>query len=256
MAALHVRAVGTGPDLVLIHGFGGTHETWGALQDRLADKARTHAVDLPGHGASMDYPGAGPTKTAVAAVLETMDALGVQRFHIAGHSLGGAVAALVALAAPDRVQSLTLLAPGGFGPEINIRLLKRFAVAQRGPEIEAALECMTGYLNPVSPLVVDRYARMRAAPGQTEILVRFAEAMTRDGRQGVIPRAQLATLPMPVHLLWGRQDHVLPAHSADGLPGRWTVERLAETGHMLIEEAPDAIAATLERQIAAASAAP
>lgn len=256
MAALHVHSIGAGPDLALIHGFGGTHEAWGTLQDRLADKVRTHAVDLPGHGASMDYPGAGPTKTAVAAVLATMDALGVQRFHIAGHSLGGAVAALVALAAPDRVLSLTLLAPGGFGPEINIRLLKRYAAAQKGPEIEAALEGMTGFLNPVSPLVVDRCVRMRATPGQTEILVRFAEGMTRDGRQGVIPRAQLATLPMPVRLLWGLQDNVLPAHSADGLPDRWTVEGLAETGHMLIEEAPDAVAAALECQIAAASAAP
>lgn len=256
MTSLHVRSVGSGPDLVLVHGFGGSHAVWGAIQDRLAGSARVHAVDLPGHADSLDYPGAGPAKVAASAILETMDALGVGPFHLAGHSLGGAVATLVALTAPDRVLSLALFAPGGCGPEINIRLLKRFAAARDPAALEAALENMVGFRHPVSTAAVELLRTQRDRPGQTEMLVGLAGKMTRDGRQGTIPRDQIAGLAMPVRVMWGMQDNVLPAHTADGLPENCRVERLAETGHMLIEEAPDAVEALLAAQIAATSAAP
>ncbi|MBK8457345.1 MAG: alpha/beta fold hydrolase [Phyllobacteriaceae bacterium] len=246
---------GAGPDLVLIHGFGGSHEAWVPVLDGLVAEARTHAVDLPGHAASIDYPDAGPPKTAVAAVLDAMTRRGVERFHLAGHSLGGAVATLIALSAPQRVLSLTLLAPGGFGPEINFRLLKRFASAREPTEMKHVLEGMFGFRRAIPDSVVEHVLGIRAKRGQVELLQRFADGMTRDGRQGVIPRASLATLAMPVRVLWGKQDNVLPAHSADNLPDNCAVTLLAETGHMLIDEAPDAVIGMLRAQIGAVSSA-
>lgn len=250
MSGLFVKTDGTGADhVVLVHGFGGSHSAWNAIVPAIAGVATCHAVDLPGHAGSIDYPGAGPTKVAVASVLEAMDERGIASFHLGGHSLGGAVATLVALAAPDRVRSLTLLAPGGFGPEINIRLLRRFAAARDAEAIRLVLEGMVGFLSPVADDMVALLADLRARPGQTELLMRFAEGLARNGRQGSIPREQLATLAMPVRLLWGLQDNVLPARQADTVPDTFAVERLAETGHMLMDEAPDKVVAALMEQI-------
>jgi len=250
MDDLFVQTTGTGGEpVVLLHGFAGSGEIWHDIQSELGPLATCHAVDLPGHAGSMGYPGAGPAKVAVGAVLNAMTRRGVETFHICGHSFGGAVATLIAMTAPQRVRSLTLLAPGGFGPEINIRLLKRFAAAREAEPLRIALEGMTGFLHAVSDDTVDFHVRMRARPGQTELLVAFAEGLARNGRQGSIPREQLSTLTMPVRVLWGLQDNVLPARQAEGLPDAWQVDRLSETGHMLVEEVPEAVAAALRAQI-------
>ena len=75
-----------------------------------------HALDLPGHGASSKDVGDGSLTTLADTVVGFLDALGISRAHLVGHSLGGAVVAAVAKAAPDRVASLTLLAPAGLRP--------------------------------------------------------------------------------------------------------------------------------------------
>lgn len=251
MDDLFVKTLGEGGEqVVLLHGFAGSGDIWSGIQDTLAGEAICHAVDLPGHARSLDYQGAGPAKVAAGAVVEAMSRRGVDGFHVCGHSFGGAVAALIALTAPERVRSLTLLAPGGFGPEINIRLLRRFAAGRETEPLRVVLEGMTGFLHEVADETVDFHVRHRARPGQSERLKVFAEGLARNGRQGTIPRDALATLAMPVRLLWGLQDNVLPARQAEGVPEGWQVTLLAETGHMLVEEAPEAVVAALRAQIA------
>ena len=117
---------GQGPDaVVLLHGFGGWHGVWTPVAAGLG--GRVLAYDLPGHGRSLDVQGAGPAKFAAGAILADLAARGIDAVHLAGHSMGGAVAVLMAAARPDMVGSLTLLAPGGFGEEIDGPLIRRFA---------------------------------------------------------------------------------------------------------------------------------
>ncbi|MGC3085787.1 alpha/beta fold hydrolase, partial [Enterococcus faecium] len=71
------------------------------------------------------------------------------RVHLVGHSMGGATAALVAVFAAEKVASLTLQAPGGFGPDINGRLLRHYAAARTHDALQLALEGMFGWRNPV-----------------------------------------------------------------------------------------------------------
>ncbi|PHP67333.1 alpha/beta hydrolase [Zhengella mangrovi] len=230
-----------GTPLVLLHGFGGSHHVWEPVAPALSRDRLVLVPDLPGHGRSLDYPGAGPIKAAVQAVLDFAEREGLSRFHLAGHSMGGAISALAALAAPQRIASLTLLSPGGFGPEINIRLLTRYAKAVTREDLRPCLEEMVGYRHPVNEHALDMLAELRARPGQREMLEGIAARMTRDGVQGAIPRDQLATLPMPVKVIWGAEDRVLPASQANDLPPIFAFHRFAATGHMLIDEQSEAV---------------
>ncbi|WP_027056935.1 alpha/beta fold hydrolase [Mesorhizobium erdmanii] len=250
ISSLHVAEQGVGSKTIaLLHGFGGCHDVWRDVIALLGPSARTLAYDLPGHGLSLDFPGAGPAKVAARAVLADLSARELKRVHLVGHSMGGAVAVLTALAGPEKVASLTLLAPGGFGPEINGPLLRRYAGAESLSEILACLAAMSGPRARPFDHTADTLRDMRKRPGQLEKLVEIAAAMTRDDRQGVIPRDQLDRLAMPVMVVWGSDDAVLPFTQADDLPARFHVHHVLEAGHMLIEEAPDLIAGIILRNM-------
>lgn len=233
--------------IVLLHGFGGCHEIWGDVITSLSPSRRVLAYDLPGHGLSLDFPAAGPAKVAAGALVADLSARGLTRVHLVGHSMGGAVATLMALAQPQRVASLTLLAPGGLGPEINGPLLRRFAKARDRSAIRKCLAAMSGPGCVPAKRMLDVMRDMRARPGQIEKLVEIAAAMTRDDRQGVIPRDRLDGLDMPVMVVWGTDDAVLPFSQADDLPAHFRVHHVLEAGHMLVEEAPGLVAEIIRR---------
>ncbi|MBZ9794785.1 alpha/beta fold hydrolase [Mesorhizobium sp. ES1-4] len=250
ISSLHAAERGAGSKtIVLLHGFGGCHDVWGEVISSLSASARVLAYDLPGHGLSLDFPGAGLAKVAARAVLADLTARSVKRVHLVGHSMGGAVAALMALTEPDKVASLTLLAPGGFGAEINAPLLRRFAAARDPSDIRACLVAMSGPLTRSMDHIVDSLGDMRARPGQVEKLIEIAAAMTSGDRQGVIPRDQLDRLAMPVMVAWGSDDAVLPVTQADDLPAHFHVHHVLEAGHMLIEEAPGLVAKIIQRNM-------
>ncbi len=235
--------------IVLLHGFVGSHASWAKIQGELANGARTIAFDLPGFGESLGYENAGPAKVAAKAVLGELNKRKTSGVHLVGHSMGGAVAALAALAAPTDIASLTLLAPGGFGTEINYRLLQHFAATTEPDAMRLILENMYGWNNPVAQATVDDLVAMRERSGQTDMLVKIGSYLARDGKQGVIPRAQLATLDMPVKVIWGTQDRVLPTRQAHRLPGCFAAHIFEDTGHMLPDEIPDAVCQLVRENI-------
>lgn len=236
---LYAKLAGSGADpIVLLHGFGGDHTAWREIQPALAEHRATIAYDLPGHGGSLNFPGAGSPKTAANAVLDDLRSRGIERAHLVGHSMGGAVGCLVALFDPERVASITLLAPGGFGPDINHRLLTRYAAAETREQLTACLEAMTGWYSPISEETVEHFLAARAVPGQREMLIEMAKGLARDGRQGQLPLDKIAELPVPVTVVWGELDNVLPVLQLEGLPRSFVVHRLPRLGHMLPDEAP------------------
>lgn len=250
MSSLFCREAGSGQRvLVLLHGFGGNHRTWDKVVALLSSEAKIMAYDLPGHGASLGFPEAGPVKVAAKAILADLAERGIDRFHIAGHSMGGAVAAVMGLIAGARTASITLAAPGGFGEEINGRLLRRYGAARTADEIRACLEMMTGWGNAVGEERVAELTAMRAGPGQAEQLEAIAASITRDGRQGQLPRDGLAGLTMPVSVIWGRLDAVLPAHQSEDLPPLFSRHVIADAGHMLPDEKPEIVAEIIRRQL-------
>lgn len=248
MSELFALSQGSGPKIIiLLHGFGGHHGVWHEIQPILARGAQVIAYDLPGHGRSLDYEDSGPPSVAAKAIIADLAKRDISHAHFVGHSMGGAISTLIALRAPDLVQSLTLFAPGGFGPEINADLLRRFGAATKPDELRLCLEEMSapGFRMP-SHAVTD-LAQMHARQGQRDKLVEIAQLITRDGKQGVIPADALAALQIPVHVAWGTADPVLSFSHTRHLPAHFQLEVWDDKGHMLIEESGDQVLALIKQ---------
>lgn len=255
--ALHAETLGNPSEaapLVLLHGFGGLASSWRDTAAALSDAVPIIAYDLPGHGGSLDLESGGAGRIA-RAILSDLTARGLSRVHLCGHSLGGAVATLIALRNPDLIASLTLLSPGGFGPEINAAALAAYASAETADDIASALQPMTATGFTFDAPWLDAMAAARKQPGAMPALGAIFAAMfvrREEGgaEQGELPIATLEDLTAPVTVLWGTDDHVLPIRQSQGLPLNCQVEQLQGVGHMLIEEAPEAVVTAIRRALA------
>jgi len=227
-----------GIPVVLLHGFGGDKQTWLNIQTGLAPHKRSLAFDLPGHGDALDWPRIGNAGVAAKAVSQSLEAFDLGRVHLVGHSMGGAVASLIALRNPDLVASLTLLAPGGFGPEINHRLLRRYAVATDPGMMEVLLEQFFGWEFKLPKFLAKTAAEARERPGAAATLQTIAEEIIDGSVQKTLPRNELAALTMPIKVLWGTQDRVLPTRQAHKLPGTVATHIFERVGHMVHLEIP------------------
>jgi pyruvate dehydrogenase E2 component (dihydrolipoamide acetyltransferase) len=125
--------------VVLIHGFGGDLNTWMFTQPALAESRRAIALDLSGPGGSGKEVGSGDPESLVEAIEAAVDGLAIERVHLVGHSMGGALAALTALRRPEDIASLTLIASAGLGPELNAAFIENFVHAARRREAIEAL---------------------------------------------------------------------------------------------------------------------
>jgi len=247
---LYARTKGSGTTaMVLLHGFGGGCDDWYDIQPDLSRDGLVLAYDLPGHGRSLAHPAAGNASAMAKAILADLAERGVERVHVAGFSMGGAVACLMGLRAPDRVASLTLLAPGGFGPFINGPLLHRFATPATADELRAAMNDMAAPGYAFETKYVAALAALRGIPGQPAMLDKIWGMIARDSKQGEIPRATLATLSMPVTVVWGTADPMLPYSQSENLPAAFELVTLPGAGHMLPVEARKAVTAAIRKTV-------
>jgi pyruvate dehydrogenase E2 component (dihydrolipoamide acetyltransferase) len=217
--------------VVLLHGFGGDLNNWLFNTDRLAERRRVYALDLPGHGESSKDVGAGDLEAFAEALGGFLDAVGAARAHLVGHSMGGAVALAYALAHPDRVASLTLVAPAGLGEDINPDYIDGFVAAERRRELKGVLELLFADQGLVSRKLVDDVLRYKRLDGVEAALRQVAGAMYPSGRQTVVLTGELDRLQAPALVVWGGQDRILPTAHAEALADRARVEVLPGAGH-------------------------
>ena len=225
---------GTGDKtVVLLHGFGGDIDNWLFNVGPLAAVADVVALDLPGHGESeIKLPGTSVEALAgfVAAVLDRLD---IERAHLAGHSLGAAVAAQVALDHPERVAGLVLIAPAGLGPDIDMEYIDGFVRAAGKKDLKAVLGRLFADESLVTRSMVDGVLRYKRLDGVSELLGSLAAGLFPQGRQGAEPGRRLDARAVPVTVIWGGDDRVIPAAHADAAPDGATVVVLEKAGHMV-----------------------
>ncbi|MEO7640250.1 MAG: alpha/beta fold hydrolase, partial [Ramlibacter sp.] len=179
---LHVRDSGPrgAPAIVLIHGFGGSLQTWDAWAKGLEGQYRVVRLDLPGSGLSPpDAAGDYTDARSIALVLALMDRLGLQRASVAGHSIGGRIAWTLAATHPERVDKLVLVSPDGFAspgfeygtaPEVPAALgLMRYVL----PRPLLRMNLAPAYVDPaqVTNELLDRYSDLIRAPGARQAML-------------------------------------------------------------------------------------
>ncbi len=236
-----------GPAVVLIHGFGGDCDNWLFNLDALAAGARVYALDLPGHGQSSKAVTDGSVDALARAVLEFMDAVGVEQAHLVGHSLGGAVALAVAAAAPPRASALSLIAPAGLGPTINGGYLRGFMDATSRRELKPVLQQLVADAELVNRQMIDDMLKFKRLDGVDDALRAIANGFVDGDAQRLDLRAALSAVGCPVQVLWGSADRIVPPAQAEGLPASVAVHRLDGAGHLPHLEASNAVNALLKR---------
>ncbi len=243
---------GTDGDVILlVHGYGGDRNSWLFLQEPLAAKYRVYALDLPGHGTSAKDVGDGSPGVLADAVTGVLDALGAGRAHLVGHSMGGVVALTAAARDPGRIASLTLIAPAGFGPEINAGYLRGFADAQTRRELKPVVSQLFADENLVTRQLVDDLLAYKRLDGVDEALHTLLGALLDGDTQAGDSAVLLAALgdAVPVTVVWGREDRVIPAAQAESVAGA-TRHLIDRAGHMPHMERPAEVQAAIEETIA------
>ena len=240
-----------GEVILLVHGYGGDRNSWLFLQEPLAAKYRVYALDLPGHGTSAKDVGDGRPGLLADAVTGVLDDLGAARAHLVGHSMGGAVALAAAARDPGRIASLTLIAPSGFGPEINAAFLRGFADAQTRRELKPVVGQLFADETLVTRQLVDDLLAYKRLDGVDEALHVLLGVLLDGDAQGTDSAAALAEIggAVPVSVVWGAADRVIPAAQAQSVTGavRYLVDG---AGHMPHMERPAEVQAAIEETMA------
>jgi pyruvate dehydrogenase E2 component (dihydrolipoamide acetyltransferase) len=251
---LRVLDLGAGDatPVVLVHGFGADLNGWMFTQPVLAETRRAVALDLPGHGGSTKQLDKAVDGESFAADIDRAFAvLGIERVHLVGHSMGGAIALVFALRQPDRVASLTLIAPAGLGPEINAAFITGFIRSQRRREMQEVLSLLVHDPALVSRAMVEDVLRYKRLDGVQAALEAIAAEWFPNGSQRLGLAATLDGLRMPVQLIWGRDDRIIPAAQAEAFAGHVPVHILDAAGHLPHMEKAGEVNRLIARFIAA-----
>lgn len=257
---LHIRDTGPhdGPAILMLHGFGASLHTWDGWAALLSDRFRVIRIDIPGFALTGSDPtGDYSDRRSVAVLGALLDSLGIAQADVIGISMGGRIAWRFALAQPARVRRLVLVSPDGFAspgrpygpPEAVPAMLRLLPWMLPRAMVRGTLAPAYGDATRMTEATVDRAHDLLRAPGvRGAILDRMAQNGLED------PRPLLPRLAMPVLLVWGELDRLIPAsHAQDWLAvlPRAELLLLPGLGHVPQEEAPEAslpaIRAFLER---------
>lgn len=246
----YTRQGESGQTVLLIHGFGGDLDNWLFNIQALAEKHTVYALDLPGHGQS-DKTLDDPSLAGLAAgVLAFMDTVGIERAHLVGHSLGGAIALQLARDMPERVQSLALIGSAGLGAErsaarINRGYIDGFVAANSRRELKPHAQQLFADPKLVTRQLLEDLLKFKRLDGVDQALRSLADGLFDGDRQRSLPGEGFDPAGKPLLVIWGKEDKIIPASHAEQAPAGATVEIIDGAGHMVQMEAANRVNALL-----------
>ncbi len=254
---LHYRDEGVAapaPTLLLIHGYAASLQTWEPWVARLSEDYRVVSIDLPGHGLTSAPAGYQPSIEGYRDLVEEFASVyGLERFAIAGNSMGGNIAWEYALAHPERLDALILVDASGW-PEteaeqgtqpIIFNLLRNRTTAALLRDLDTTrltrqgLE--TAFADPalITDAMVAQYRDLSRAHGHRDILMQL---MLGGSARNFATSERLAPISLPTLIIHGGQDKLVPARHAhlfnDAIQGSELLT-LENVGHAPQEEAAD-----------------
>lgn len=221
-----------GKPIILVHGFGADLNTWMFNQPQLAESHTTYALDLPGHGESDKRLSEGSVAEFAEAVAGFMDALQIESAHLVGQSLGGAIVLQLAADHPEKAASLTLISSAGLGADINMPYIDAFIGASGRKDLKPELEKLFADPQLVSRDMINNVLKYKRMDGVDLVLRTIAAKSFAGGKQSAVLREELAKIKVPVQIIFGQQDQIVPAKHAEGLGGRVKVRIIPQAGHM------------------------
>lgn len=255
---VHYRDEGRreGPTLVLVHGYSASLHAWEPWVRSLAADYRVISLDLPGHGLTRTDQGYLAGREGYGAVVDSVTRrLGVERFTLAGNSMGGGVAWEYAIDHPQRVEGLVLVDAAGWpreggGGVLIFKILRhpwgRALLKNTDTQALVRQGLKSAYVDQslVTPELVDRYVELARAPGHRDILLGLQSGPRRDASPQLLSKISAPTLVM-----FGQKDTVIPASDGDrfaaAIPGS-TLILYPDVGHVPMEQIPDRSAQDLK----------
>jgi len=207
---IHYLTGGNGKPLVVVHGGGGGSTAWLRTAAELSDYYRVYVPDLPGFGKSKSEKEKFDLSDFVAFIEDFSKSLGLDDFHLVGHSIGGCIALLYALEFPHRPSKLVLISSMCLGKEIAlwIRFLSRSAFQKSFGEAAIA------FFTAIKWLGRRLNAPFRFNSPLSRLKIDIGRSTTTLKGQATIVANQLSELVMPTLLIWGADDKIIPPRHA------------------------------------------
>ena len=243
---IHYRDEGNGDVILLIHGTGSSLHTWDKWVQRLIKSYRVIRLDLPAYGLTGKDPKKRySSKNYVDLVNDFMTQLEINKFHMAGNSLGGLVSWLYASYHPDKVNKLILIDPSGF-PSKKIPMVINMA---KTPVVKTLIRYITPksfikknleevYFNNdlITTKILNRYYELTLAEGNRTAFIDRAKIEQEDYSE------RLDLIINPTLILWGANDIWIPVKNAQRFKEKIENSKVVimnETGHIPMEEKPN-----------------
>jgi pimeloyl-ACP methyl ester carboxylesterase len=242
----HIAEAGAGPPIVFLHGNPDTHTVWSLVIERLADRFRCIAPDMPGFGAS-HAPADFDCSLANQArwVRAMLDALELSRVHLVVHDVGGVYGLAFAAESPERVAALTI-SNTIFFPDYRwhfwARVWRRRVLGELSMKI-LNRPLFIRELERGSPKMTRDYASHaydRLTPESQRMVLHWYRSMAPEVWRGWDDKLRSATAQTPKQVIWGDRDPFIQATYADRFGG--AVHHIAELGHWAMIEDPERFA--------------
>lgn len=243
---IHYTVQGSGPALVLVHGFGGSTYAWDKLTPLLASQYTVYALDLPGFGLSDKPADASYALTAQAdSVCALIEKLGIEETVLIGHSMGGVIVADAAAKLPDRIRGVIMIEPGFYyTPPAFLqklffpfdRTMAKMFYSRMGREKSFVGSYYDTSL--VTPEMIDELLIARHTPGAVEAM----QAMSSDPEAYKTNEDIAAAVPGPALMIWGERGEKTRIREIEGAQSLMKGSKLVmvkSCGHYVQDEKPE-----------------
>ncbi len=254
------REAGLGKRMILLHGFGSSSASYQGLMEALDDTYRVFALDFVGFGLSSkekdnDLSFEGQVKT----VIEFMDKKGINKAHLVGHSMGGAVAVKLAATYPDRFEKVVLISPAGWGEyQGELSYIKYFPhpidkfIVRGFLQTTGAIKTALNKAFYEDELVTKEIVMSHWEPTQTR---RADWSYAKKIKMGIVPdiKDEFSKISQPTLVIWGREDEILSSETLRAITEQVDKSEgyfIENSGHVPHQENPESLASLIKRFLA------
>lgn len=219
-----------GAKVLFIHGFGADKQSWAGNAPAVFDFAGSLALDLPGHGESVNVEGWHDLQSVVELIIQHTDY--AQPVHLVGHSVGAALAVMCAASRPFGVQSLSLIAPLGLGQGVSQSFSDKLTGLNNQADALKLLQSLVHNKRLIAGALAGMLLAHLNKPGARDSLTNFAALLHNSQSQLQAAFAKITETDMKRQVFWGKEDNINPINPKDTLAfgGDWHF--LDECGHL------------------------